>query len=72
MCFDQLYEESQKTGRIMNFGMHPHVMGQPFRIRALREFIEDAAAHKDVWFVSREAIASWYLQNHQSHIPTAL
>lgn len=49
--------------------MYPHVMGQPFRIRALREFIEYAAAHKDVWFASREAIASWYLQNHQSHTP---
>ena len=69
MCFDQLYEESQKTGRIMNFGLHPHVMGQPFRVRALREFIEYAASHKDVWFASREAIASWYLENHESHIP---
>jgi allantoinase len=69
MCFDQLYEESQKTGRIMNFGLHPHVMGQPFRIRALRDFIEYAASHKDVWFANREAIASWYLENHASHIP---
>lgn len=70
MCFDELYEESTESGRIMNFGIHPHVMGQPFRVRALREFIEYAAAHKDVWFASREAIASWYLQNHQSHIAT--
>jgi allantoinase len=70
MCFDQLYDESQETARIMNFGLHPHVMGQPFRVRALREFIDYAASHRDVWFASREAIASWYLENHQSHIPT--
>lgn len=70
LCFDQLYAEGAQTGRIMNFGMHPHVMGQPHRISALSEFIEYANSHKDVWFPSREEIASWYLEIHESHIPT--
>ena len=69
-CFDQLYMESAQTGRIMNFGMHPHVMGQPHRIGALRDFIEYAASHQNVWFASREEIAAWYLQNHAEHIPS--
>jgi len=68
-CFDQLYSEGAKTGRIMNVGLHPHVIGQPHRIGALRQFVEYARSHKDVWFPSREELAAWYLDNHGSHIP---
>lgn len=68
-CFDQLYAEGSKTGRLMNVGLHPHVIGQPHRIGALRNFIEYAQSHKDVWLPSREEIAAWYLDHHASHIP---
>jgi peptidoglycan/xylan/chitin deacetylase (PgdA/CDA1 family) len=69
LCFDQLYAESAASGRIMNFGMHPHVMGQAHRIGALRDFIEYAKSHDGVWFANREEVASWYLANHEAHIP---
>jgi peptidoglycan/xylan/chitin deacetylase (PgdA/CDA1 family) len=69
-CFDQLYAESAASGRIMNFGMHPHVMGQAHRAAPLREFIAYAKAHAGVWFTTREAIAAWYLRHHASHIAT--
>jgi peptidoglycan/xylan/chitin deacetylase (PgdA/CDA1 family) len=69
ICFNQLYGESAASGRIMNFGMHPHVMGQPHRIGALREFLDYAKSHDGVWFASREEIAAWYLRNYESHIP---
>ena len=68
-CFDQLYLDGGKTGRIMNLGLHPHVIGQPHRVGALREFIEYARSHKDVWFPSREELATWYLDNHGSQLP---
>jgi allantoinase len=68
-CFDQLYEESAGSGRIMNFGMHPHVMGHAHRVGALRQFIDYAKSKEGVWFASREEIAAWYLENHQAHIP---
>ncbi len=68
-CFEELYAESGKTGRIMNLGLHPHVAGQPHRIGALREFVEYARSYKDVWFASREELATWYLDHHASHIP---
>jgi peptidoglycan/xylan/chitin deacetylase (PgdA/CDA1 family) len=70
LCFDQLYAEGSETGRIMNFGLHPHVIGQPHRIGALRDFIEYAKSHEDVWFPSRGELAAWYLENHESHITT--
>ena len=68
--FDWLYEESVSSGRFMNIGLHPHVIGQPYRIRALRDFIRYAKSHDDIWWTTREEIAEWYLKNHESHIPT--
>jgi allantoinase len=69
--FDWLYAESATGGRFMNIGLHPHVIGQPFRIRALRDFIRYARQFEGVWFATREEIAAWYLQNHDSHIGPA-
>lgn len=66
--FDELYREGAETGRIMNFGMHPHVIGQAFRVRAIREFLEYVKGFEGVWFAKREYIAEWYLDHHQEHI----
>jgi len=67
--FDQLYLEGETSGRLMNIGLHPHVAGHPYRIRALREFFEYAKGFDGVWWATREAIADWYMDNHQHHIP---
>jgi peptidoglycan/xylan/chitin deacetylase (PgdA/CDA1 family) len=53
----------------MNVGLHPHVIGQPHRIAALREFIEYIKEQSNVWFPAREQIASWYLGEAGQHIP---
>lgn len=66
--FDELYREGAASGRLMNIGLHPHVIGQPFRIRALRDFIAYAKTFPDVWWTTREEIAAWYLQHHAEHI----
>lgn len=66
--FDVLYAEGAESGRLMSVGLHPHVIGQPFRVRAVREFIEYVKRFDGVWWATREEIAEWYLQNHQSHI----
>ena len=65
---DQLHLEGAETGRIMNVGLHPHVIGQAFAIRSLREFVAYAKGLAGVWFPRREEIATWYLANHKSHI----
>ena len=69
--FDWLYEESATTGRFMNIGLHPHVIGQPYRVRAIRDFIRYAKTFDDVWFATREEIAEWYLENQGDHIPAS-
>jgi allantoinase len=66
--FDCLYREGAESGRLMNIGLHPHVIGQPFRIRALVDFLDYVKGFEGVWFATREEIATWYLDNHQSHI----
>ena len=67
--FDVLYAEGAETGMMMNLGLHPHVAGQPHRIRALREFLDYAKSHDGVWWATREQVADWYLPRAASHIP---
>lgn len=64
-----LHREGEQTARIMNVGLHPHVSGRAYRIRALREFLEFAKSLDGVWWATREEIAAWYLENHESHFP---
>ena len=60
--------ESSGSGRMMNLGLHPHVSGRAYRIRAIREFLNYAKSLDGVWFATREEIAEWYLQNCDGHI----
>lgn len=69
---NQLYLEGEKTSRIMNVGLHPHVSGRAYRMRALRDFIEHAKTLPDVWWTTREELADWYMQNHEAHFPGQL
>lgn len=64
-----LRQEGAKTARLMNVGLHPHVSGRAYRIRALREFLEYAKGLDDVWWPTREELARWYLANNEGHIP---
>lgn len=68
--FDVLYAEGEASGCLMNLGLHPHVVGHPYRVRAIREFLEYAKGHDGVWWATRQEIAEWYLENHENHIPT--
>ena len=65
---DVLYQEGEHSGRIMNLGMHPHVSGRAYRVRALREFIRHAKSLPGVWWPTREELARWYMENHEGHI----
>ena len=60
--------ESSDSGRMMNLGLHPHVSGRAYRIRAIREFLNYAKSLDGVWFATRQEIAEWYLQNCDGHI----
>ncbi len=63
-----LYAEGASNGRLMNVGLHPHVSGRAYRVRAIREFLEYAKSLPHVWWPTREALADWYLGVHKQHI----
>lgn len=62
-CFDVLYDEGKESSMIMNLGLHPHVIGQPHRIRTLDRILDYICGKPDVWFPKRIEIADWYRNN---------
>ena len=64
-----LYEESSTTAKIMNVGLHPHVSGRAYRIRAIKEFIQEAQKLQGVWWTTRSDLTDWYATCQQEHIP---
>jgi len=57
--FEQLYEEG---GRVMGVGIHPFLVGQPFRAREFSAALEEIAGRDGVWLTTTDEIADWYTQ----------
>ena len=56
--FDALYREGQEGhAKMLSIGLHCRLVGRPGRIEALRQFIDYARRHDDVWFATRAQIA---------------
>ena len=62
--FDVLYRESaQEGGRVMAISLHPWVIGQPYRIRALEEALAHIMRHKGVWpATGSQILEAWRAQ----------
>jgi peptidoglycan/xylan/chitin deacetylase (PgdA/CDA1 family) len=59
--FDQLYDEGESSLRVMGIGVHPFLVGQPFRARAFARALEHVAGRDDVWLTTSDELAAWYL-----------
>ena len=59
--FDVLYEEASESARVMAVGLHPWIVGQPFRFKYLERAIEHIARRDGVWLATSDQIADWYL-----------
>jgi peptidoglycan/xylan/chitin deacetylase (PgdA/CDA1 family) len=59
--FDQLYAEGENGLRVMGIGIHPFLVGQPFRAKQFARALEHIAGHDDVWLATSDEIADWYL-----------
>ena len=59
--FDLLYREaSPENGRVMEISLHPWVIGQPYRIRALEEALAHIMRHQGVWAATgSEILDAW-------------
>lgn len=56
-AFDLLIREGAEQPRMLSIGLHLRIIGRPGRISGLERFLAHAAAHPDVWFARRDAIA---------------
>lgn len=61
--FDTLWREGADQGRVVCIALHPYIMGQPHRIRALERALKHVASHDDVWMATGAEIADWYLSD---------
>jgi peptidoglycan/xylan/chitin deacetylase (PgdA/CDA1 family) len=60
--FDEMKAESEKRPLVMSVILHDFIIGQPFRLRAIRRAIEHMLQNADgVWFTQPGAIASHFM-----------
>ncbi len=61
--FDGLYEESQESGLLMAFNLHPWLIGQPFRIGYLDQALGHMVRRQGVWAATGSEITEWFKAN---------
>jgi hypothetical protein len=48
--FDEMLEQSVHQPLVMGIALHPYLVGQPYRLRALRGVLQHICAHHDdIW-----------------------
>jgi peptidoglycan/xylan/chitin deacetylase (PgdA/CDA1 family) len=62
--FDQLYKDSENSGRVMALCLHPFVSNQPYRQKYLERALEYIARHDGVWLTTSDEIAAHYIANY--------
>jgi len=61
--FDWIYEEGKTYPGFMSLGLHPFLIGRPFRTTILREFLRYAKGCPGVWFPRGIDLADHWLKN---------
>lgn len=60
--FDALYDEGERTPRMMSVGLHCRLIGRPGRIAGLTRFLDYIAAKDAVWVARRIDIARTFAE----------
>jgi peptidoglycan/xylan/chitin deacetylase (PgdA/CDA1 family) len=58
--FDRLYQEGEKSARVMAISVHPYISGVPHRIAYLERLYEYIRSRPGVWLCKGEDIFDWY------------
>ncbi|MFQ4144388.1 polysaccharide deacetylase family protein [Chlorogloeopsis sp. ULAP02] len=58
--FDQLWEDGEKQGRIMAIGLHPFIVGQPLRLKYLKQCLMHIKNKSNSWLTTGEGIYKWF------------
>ena len=59
--FDRLYEEGEKSARVMAISVHPYISGVPHRIGYLEKLVDYIRQRPGVALWTGEQILDWYL-----------
>jgi allantoinase len=63
--FDEMLAQSQDAPLVMGIALHAYIVGQPFRLRALRPALAHIAAHADsVWLTNCGQIADHFAEQN--------
>lgn len=66
--FDEMLTQSRKYPLVFTIVLHPFIIGQPFRLRALRRALDHILAHRDdLWITTPGGIAE-----HIAHLPEGM
>ncbi len=64
-AFDFMYQEGKEgRPRILNFAVHPFIIGRPHRMPAYEEMLRYSTSRNDVWFGTRIGIANWWNKHY--------
>ncbi|MGE3540536.1 MAG: polysaccharide deacetylase family protein [Candidatus Tectimicrobiota bacterium] len=62
-AFTRLYRDGAHNGRLLVLHLHPWLIGQPFRVRALERALGTMMQYQGVWAAQGSAIVEWYRQH---------
>lgn len=63
-AFDQLYDEGERSPRMMSVGLHPRICGRPARANGLAKFLDYVLAYDRVWICRQLDIARHWRATH--------
>lgn len=66
--FDEMLEQSKQQPLVMGIALHPYIVGQPFRLRALRKALSHITANKDIIWLTKSGEIANYIFNNIEHI----
>jgi len=57
--FDEMLEQSQRDPLVMGIALHPYLVGQPYRLHALKRALRHIMTHRgEIWVTTAGAISS--------------
>ncbi|WP_157570820.1 polysaccharide deacetylase family protein [Microtetraspora malaysiensis] len=59
-AFDQLVIDGAGSGRLLVLGLHPWLVGHPFRIGHVERVLAHMAASPDVWLATGSEVVDWF------------
>ena len=69
--FDEMLEQSRKYPLVYSVALHPFIIGQPFRLRALRRAIRHIMERRDQLWVTTPGEIAAYLRRPAARAPCA-